>query len=542
MPNPAPRATPSRLVHGDGPTHLEVDGRRFVVLGGELHNSSSSSAPAIGDALARVRDMNLNTVLAPVAWNQCEPREGVFDFSLVDELISTSRDRGLKLIPLWFGAWKNGRSTYVPRWVRADPTRFPRAEIGSRENRDCLSPFAFESAQAEARAFARLMAHIRDVDAEAGTVIMVQVDNEVGILGDSRDRSALAESHYRTAVPTDVIDALSSHGRIDVRAEWEARGRPSHGTWSSVLGDSVATDEAFMASAYARHLEHVAAAGKAEYPIPLFANAWLYTQLEVAEGNPAGGQAPGVYPSGGPLPHVGGIWTGLAPSIDLLAPDIYFGDFDQICRDYLAMSGGLLIPEMRRDIDGVADGFVALGEFSAIGVSPFGIDTLEGEEAEALLDAYESLGILLSLTDSSPSAGFKLNSLKTEHEMTLGSFIATARREPNRVDGDYEWGYGLIVQESPDTFLIAGRGALLAFRCADGPAELVKVEELTRVGAGVGVYRELSGDETESGTLVVLPSLERRPPSTSYHIPTIRRRSGVVRVTLAPAPAPASLA
>ena len=523
----------SQLVSAAGLQQLFVDDDRFVILGGELHNSSSSSVSAIRDSFARLDGMNLNTVLAPVAWGQFEPREGEYDYTLVDELIASSRRNGLKLIPLWFGAWKNGRSTYVPAWVRADSERFPRAEIFSRKNRDCLSPFAPAAADADARAFAALMAHIRDTDADHGTVVMVQVENEVGILGDSRDRSALADDAFRRNVPNDVLEAVAADSGARVRDAWIAQGRPQEGSWSSVFGHSADTDEAFMAAAYARHLERVAAAGKKEYALPLFANAWLYTQLEVADGVPAGGQEPGIYPSGGPLPHVGAIWTALAPSLDLLVPDIYFGDFPEICREYQRLSGGLFIPEMRRDIAGVADAFIALGSFSAIGVSPFGIDTTESPEGDALIDAYGSLSLLRRATSTPPLAGFRLNDATPDEQVSLGRFSASIHREPNRAGGVHDWGYGLIVRESDDTFIICGRGVHISFTSDDGPAALVKVEELKVSGSGVEVYRELNGDETESGTLVILPSLEPRPVTSDYHIPTVRHRSGIVRVTLA---------
>lgn len=536
---PAPH---SQLVTENGLRHLYVNEKRFVVLGGELHNSSSSTVPAIHDAFARLRGMNLNTVLAPVSWGQFEPVEGQYDFTLIDELISTARRHGLKLVPLWFGAWKNGVSTYMPSWVRANSPRFPRAHVPARNTQECLSPFSSAVTEADTHAFAALMAHIRAVDTDDGTVVMVQVENEVGILGDSRDRSELAEQHFNNDVPADVLGALASPGDLRVRAAWEDRGRLRSGTWMTVLGESADTDEAFMAAAYARHVEQLAAAGKAEYPIPLFVNTWLYTDVEVEDGTPAGGQRPGVYPSGGPVPHVAGIWTTLAPSLDLLTPDIYFGDFPQICRDYQSNSGAVFIPEMRRDVTGVADGFVALGSFAAIGMSPFGIDTLDVDEGAALVDAYESLSILLRTCTTPPSAGFRLDSDAPEQQICLGTCTVTVRREPNRVNGFYELGYGLIVQETQDTFLIAGRGTVLTFTNEEGNVELAKVDELALINDQLQVYRELNGDETESGTLVLLPSLEPRATSDAYQIPTVRRRSGVVRVHLTPRGAAAASA
>lgn len=518
---------------------LLLDERPFRVLGGELHNSSSSSTRAIRLAFESLAGSNINTVLAPVSWFQFEPREGEYDTSLIDELLCVSREHDLHLIPLWFGAWKNGRSSYMPPWVRADAERFPRAELTSGAHREHLSPFSTETAEADARAFAAFMRHLRAADANASTVLMVQVENEVGLLGDSRDRSTFADEHYHSPVPPRIFSILEDHPSLAVSAAWEKRGRPTRGSWPEVFGESVDTDEAFMATAYATHVERVAAAGKAEYPLPMFANAWLYTQLEVVAGTPAGGQTPGVYPSGGPLPHLGGIWTSLAPSLDLLAPDIYFGEFHQICRSYSAMSGGLFIPEMRRDEAGAANAFLAFGSFGAVGVSPFGVDTTPPAEGAAMSDAYSLLASVSDALFQSPAFGIHLDDGHTHAREALGEFIFSAERDANGIGAPVPHGYGVVIQETDDTFIIAGRGLILTCQSdSEAAAELVSVEELTDSDAGLVTERSLNGDETNSGSWILLPSLSAQLPSDEYRIPTLRRRQGIVRVKLAHAPRP----
>ena len=109
----------------DGGFHLVRGGRPALLLGGQVHNSSSSSLQSIADSFAHVRRMNGNAVLAPVSWALVEPEEGVFDFSLVEAMLHEARANGLRLVLLWFGAFKNAASTYAPRWVRADDARFP---------------------------------------------------------------------------------------------------------------------------------------------------------------------------------------------------------------------------------------------------------------------------------------------------------------------------------------------------------------------------------------------------------------------------------
>lgn len=525
------------LVQRGGALALEVDGRPFLVLGGELHNSSSSSEPAIRHAFDSVEGLGLNTVLAPVAWNQFEPSEGEYDLSLIDSLLSVSREKGVRLIPLWFGAWKNGRSTYMPTWVRADATRFPRAQLSSGEHLENLSAFSPNVREADARAFAALMRHLRAADAETQTVIMVQVENEVGLLGDSRDRSALASARFAAPVPEQVFAAVEAHPETRVARVWEDRGRPRDVSWVEAFGDSVDTDEAFMATAFAAHVEAVTAAGKAEYGLPLFANAWLYTELETAEGTQAGGQTPGVYPSGGPLPHVAGIWNTLAPSIDLLAPDVYFGDFAKICSDYQAASGGVFIPEMRRDEGGVGDAFIAIGSFKAIGVSPFGIDSTESNEGATLADAYRILATLAERIWTDQTVGVHLHDDHPEEQFTLGDFVISAQREPNGIAGYVEHGYGLLVREGGGDFLVAGRGLRLFFRTSDGQqAEIVSVDELPGSDSSRDGLRSLNGDETDSGTVVKLHALPRSYDFEGYQIPTDRRSGGVLRVRVSAPP------
>lgn len=525
------------LVQRDGALALVLDGSPFLVLGGELHNSSSSSERSIRRAFDSVDGFGLNTVLAPVAWNQFEPSEGAFDFSLIDALLSVSREKRVRLIPLWFGAWKNGRSTYMPPWVRADSARFPRAELSSGEHLENLSPFSLNVREADARAFSALMRHLREVDSEARTVIMVQVENEVGLLGDSRDRSALASAHFTAPVPEQVFTALEAYPDTRIGAAWEDRGRPRHGTWPAAFGESVDTDEAFMAAAYAAHLEAVTAAGKAEYDVPMFANAWLYTELNTAEGTPAGGQTPGVYPSGGPLPHVAGIWTTVAPSIDLLVPDVYFGDFAKICGDFRAASGGLFIPEMRRDEGGLADAFVAVGTFKAIGVSPFGIDSTDTSECVVLADAYRILRTLGDRVWLDQTVGVHLHEDHSEEQVVLGDFVISVRREANGAAGYVEHGYGMLIREGDGEFLVAGRGLRLYFRTTDGrQAEIVSVEELPGGASEDDVLRSLNGDETDSGTVVKLHALPRSYNVEGYQIPTDRRSEGVLRVRVAAPP------
>src|SRR5687767_2817874 len=106
-------------------TQLILCGKPFLIRGGELGNSSASSLEFIKPVWEKLVKLNVNTVLIPFYWELIEPEEGKFDFSLVDGLIQEARRNNLKLVPLWFGVWKNSMSSYVPAWVKKDRKRFP---------------------------------------------------------------------------------------------------------------------------------------------------------------------------------------------------------------------------------------------------------------------------------------------------------------------------------------------------------------------------------------------------------------------------------
>ena len=107
-------------------TQLAVDGKTMLVLGGELGNSSASTREDLAPVWERMRALNLNTLLVPVSWELVEPKEGQFDFTLVDGILADARAHDMRIVPLWFGSWKNSMSTYFPAWVKRDSKRFPR--------------------------------------------------------------------------------------------------------------------------------------------------------------------------------------------------------------------------------------------------------------------------------------------------------------------------------------------------------------------------------------------------------------------------------
>ncbi|WP_158270251.1 DUF5597 domain-containing protein [Mycetocola zhujimingii] len=526
-----------RIESVHGRRQLIVDERPFLILGGELHNSSGSETTALLDGLDRAVLMNANTALVPVTWELVEPVEGTFDFSLVEEALNGARERGLRLILLWFGTWKNGRSSYVPSWVKSDLKRFPRAVLRGGRSTEHISPFSDEAANRDAEAFARLMDFLASADGTRRTVVMVQVENEVGLLGDSRDRSNLAEQAFEESVPERFFELLASESPLAVRSAWEANGSLASGTWSTVFGGDIRGDEAFMAHAYASFVERVAAAGSARYPLPLFTNAWLDSEIDVPGFTVTGGQRPGTYPSGGPIAAVAPVWRTFAPTLDLVAPDIYVGDFDLICGRFSeASDGALLIPEMRRDQLGAGQMSVALGAHAALGVSPFGIDSGEASELDAVADLYALIAAVadrLTVADRRSVQGFHLGDTDESQVLSVGN----RRFRAGKVRS---WGakdvaphtYGIIIQTGPLEFLAIGRGFVLEPLDEDGrQVGILSVDELTRGERGLVPGRRLNGDETLSGSAWVHPS-QGHAAAGGLPIPSVGENSGITMCKL----------
>ena len=328
-------AAPPRLERQGDTQQLLVDGKPFLILGGELANSSASSAAYMAPHWPRLKAMHLNTVLAPVYWELIEPTEGRFDWSTLDALLRDARARELKLVLLWFGAWKNSMSTYVPSWVKRDPQRFPRVRLADGSSVEILSAFSPDTRAADVRAFSALLAHLAQVDSRESTVLMIQVENEIGMLPAARERGAAADRLYDGPVPKELLSALAARSdrlQPELRARWQKSGAPRSGSWARVFGDDEWGQEVFTAWHYARFVEALVQTGKQRYDLPMYVNCALNRT----------GRKPGEYPSGGPLPHLLDVWNAGAPTLDLLAPDIYFPNFSQLAARYRLAN--LLVP------------------------------------------------------------------------------------------------------------------------------------------------------------------------------------------------------
>ncbi|MBB4659462.1 DUF5597 domain-containing protein [Parvularcula dongshanensis] len=507
----AARAPLPELVPKGDAVQLHVDGEPFLILGGELGNSTASDLSYLAPHWESFRALGMNTVLAPVSWEMIEPEEGEFDFAAVDGLIEAAREAEIRLVLLWFGTWKNSMSTYVPAWVKRDQARFVRARQADGAPLDILSPHVEASWEADARAFRALMAHLARTDRDR-TVLMVQVENEVGMIPEARDRSAAAEADWQASVP-DALTAKLREGAAGeaLTALWEKTGRASSGSWREVFGESAEAEEVFTAWHLASYVEHVAAAGLQAYDLPLYVNAALQRP----------GAAPGGYPAGGPLPHLFAVWQAAAPSIDMLSPDIYFEDFVSRVSAYDVPGNAVFVPEANRTdrAEAAADAFFAVGALGAIGFSPFSIENVTDEPNESLAEAYRVLGSLApmilehqgdgSMVGLKAPVAYDGTVAEAPQAFALGGYDFTATMVDPWMPKDTQdiaAHGGLVISLGEGEFLAAGRGVTLTFVPSEGGHGGI---EVAREGEVIdGEWRPgrwMNGDQTHQGRHVRLP-------------------------------------
>lgn len=485
---------------------LVVDGRPFLALAVQANNSSNYPAmlPGVWAALDRV---GANTLEMPVAWEQLEPAEGTFDFSFVDALLAGARQHDKRLVLLWYGAFKNTAPSYAPAWVKQDGKRFPRMRKEDGSAHYALSPFGAETLKADSRAFAALMRHLRETDAQ-NTVILVQVENETGSYGLARDHSPEAERLFNAPIPPEL-----------------ARATGVTGTWSAVFGPHA---EQFFESWYtARYVDRVAAAGKAEKALPMYVNAALGDAFSDAGGD--------VGPSGGPNWNALPVWRAAAPHIDAFAPDIYNRDPAAVARyleRYSAGGAPLLVPELGNAAEYARFIWPALGS-GAVLHAPFGIDGTGysnyplGAKAldDATLDAFAAPYRLLgpaardwaAIARDHPIWGTARGKGGADQSTTLGRWKVTAQYGRwNFGEDDWTWiardphpnanrpvGGALVAQLGPDEFLVTGADVRLRFALAAAAkgesAQLIEAQE-GRFDNGQWVMtRRWNGDQVDYG-------------------------------------------
>jgi hypothetical protein len=496
----ASAAEAPRLVQKEGRYAVLVDGKPFLILGGQIHNSSAwpSELPQVWKSMEA---LHANTIEVPIYWEQLEAEPARFDYTNVDAIVNGAREHHLRAVLLWFGTWKNGNMHYAPSWVKADTARYPRIIRPDGQPIDVLSPLSRNTLNADKNAFTALMRHLAQIDAQDHTVIAIQVENESGNIGSIRDNSPEANKLIAGQVPDDLLKAADKGA----------------GTWHQVFGSEA--DELFQAYYQARYIGEIVAAGKREFNIPMYVNVWIdYPAAQLPQRQL---DQPGIgYPSGGPVQKLVGLWRKLAPSIDMIGPDIYSDDsgfYHEVVDAYHRNDNPLWIPETGRSDSFARYFFYALGQ-GAICFSPFGVDqtgwNITGDESWT---AHARNFALLSPMDREIAQlqfDGHLKAAMEEHgqpsrESDLGSWQATisygfpqqdGRRPPGTKDAH---GGALIAQLGPDEFLVTGIDASVVFHLP-GKLPWIRSQFLSAEEGGYenGVWktsRLLNGDETDRG-------------------------------------------
>lgn len=498
----AAAASMPRLVKQNGHFTLLVNGQPYLVLGAQVHNSSGWPA-SMSQLWPTLVQLHANTVMVPVYWQAIEPEPGRFDFSSVDAILAGARQHHLHLALLWFGTWKNGGMAYTPAWVKENPQKYPRVINSDGHPINVLSPLSETNMNADRTAFAALMSHLRSVDGEQHTVILVQVENEAGMLGSDRDYSAVADKAFRGPVPQIVLSSLGK----------------APGTWQQVFGANA--PEVFSAYYTARYIQQVAAAGKKAFPLPMYVNVWPRQQ--------PGFIRPGFSsPSGGAVSYLLNMWKKLTPSIDIIGPDNYdtnFVPFRTIDKLYTRPDNPLLVPETGDTMAHARHMFYVFANKEGLGISMFGVhpfstsspENPRGGEREIAIN-YRLIGPaipeLLALRNAGHLQAAVEESSLANPELSFDDYDAVARFGPVRDGYGGERGQGnpnldgrvLIGQITPNEFLIIGCNANVVFEprlgLLDKQAQLVSVEEGEFVNGQWKTTRLLNGDETYFGLIL----------------------------------------
>ena len=481
----------------------------LFILGGELSNSAATSVADIDEVMPRMKALGLNTVLVPAYWEFLEPTEGQYDFTLIDRTIQQAREQQLKVVFLWFGAWKNSMSCYAPLWFKQDTKRFPRARTAEGKPLEIASCFSEEVFKADNRAFGALMKHISEVGSDV--VTMVQVENEIGMLESARDHSPLAEKAYDTAIPRSLYKTLHI-------------SRPT--TWRQLFGNDIYGEEKFMAYHYAKYVGRLCETARQYTQMPLYVNAAMNSR----------GRKPGQYPSAGPLAHLIDFWHAGAPQLLCLAPDIYDTGFKSWASQYALKNNRLFIPESRCCENSGARALYAFGEHNALGFSPFAIDQASPRETESVTHAYNILRQLQQLLYASnhhwgllfdQQDRERIINIKQERTVITCRHYFTLPWDPRATDGStWPEGGAILMKLAKNEYLLAGTGVVVSFA---SEYEHNRQEQATLGEDGFATQGTTTANQSSApfnGPRIGIASIDEVSIDPSGHLNYIRRDNG----------------
>lgn len=545
--------------------HINVNGQPMLILGGELSNSAATCFEDIDRVMPEMKSLGLNTVLVPAQWDLIEPREGEYDLSLIGRTIDKARENQLKVVFLWFGAWKNSMSCYAPMWFKEDTKRFPRAMTATGKPMEIASAFSKNVLEADRRAFTKLMEYIADKDKGQSTVIMVQVENEIGMLENARDYSPEATRLYNADVPQDLLSYLESNAKtlhpytlkkLTSSKTYSAGSRKAlaqklkrGGTWAGMFGDDIYTEEMFMAYHYAKYVEQLAQKAQAIHGIPLYVNAALNSR----------GRKPGEYPSAGPLAHLIDMWRCAAPGISMLSPDIYDTGFKSWASQYDLPGNPLFIPESRCCENSGVRAMYTFGEHHAVGFCPFAIDVASPKDKASVKGSYAVLNQLAplligeqtsdkqtgneakSLANSSTRAlsakktwGLLLDKADNGRTITDDGLVMTCNHyftlpwDARAKAETWPEGGGIIIKLGKNDYIVAGNGIVVKFQTETEKAQ----EENRALGedgfalSGQATAKKAEGGKKFSGKRIGIGTVDEVSIDGNGTMSYLRRLNG----------------
>lgn len=542
-----------RLEFRDNSTaRIVANDKPMLMIGGELGNSSASTPEDVKHTFAHLHKMGLNTVLAPVSWELIEPVEGQFDMSSLDVILSEARRNELKVVLLWFGAWKNSMSCYAPEWFKRDTKRFPRAHALEGRPVEEASSLSKNVLEADKRAFCKIMEYLRDNDAKEQTVIMVQVENEIGMIDVPRDYSDDATKLYQSAVPQQLTDFLkknqkSLHPYLMEKLQphislISSSDKKAGATWEQLFGQDIYTEEIFQTWTYATYVEQIAKAGRAIYNLPMYVNVALNSR----------DRKPGQYPSGGPLAHLIDIWHCGAPSIDVLGVDIYDTGIKSWFSKYHLPNNPLFVPEIRLEDKDAMYALYAFGHHGAMGFCPFSIEdyplysnakgsdmsnmdlsqddqlnafSTGGSDLSPLVASYQLLRqaepLILERQGSNNMDAVLLDNEQREAEIITPDGIRLTIKhsyslgwEPGAKDAEWPEAACIVLRLGKEDYLVIGSGVVITYTDAktdinwkkgDTRIGLAKCESVNIKDGNMKIMRHLNGDQTHQGRHVRIP-------------------------------------
>jgi len=188
-----------------------VDGKPFTVLAVEIpwwdliYGRYRETEAAYDNLYPAAQKIGLNALKVPIKWSMVEPEKGVYDFSYIDHIKSMAEKHHLKLVLNWFGHYASGDGTiygnltgelYAPMFIVNDEQTYPRAVDGDGVIHNNAASYDYELiVNREVAAFRAFMEHIKQVDSQTHTILMIQVENEISVFGVDRKNPKMWRDH-----------------------------------------------------------------------------------------------------------------------------------------------------------------------------------------------------------------------------------------------------------------------------------------------------------------------------------------------------------